>query len=145
MPCPWIQIESFTKTSFPTILNGICEVWGCPGAWHGPNEAIPSKFGWVLSYMTQGKSIFMFFWKYWKLTSSPNTSKLVLGPPDWSLVFFKSHGTIPGAIKNNNFPNNDSTQIMLSGNLDNLPTSSFFAKIASFFMHCFGPMEPGHL
>ena len=27
------------------------------------------------------------FWKYWKLTSSPNTIKLVLGPPGWSSDF----------------------------------------------------------
>ena len=31
-----------------------------------------------------GENNFYVFWKYWKLTSSPNTSKLVLGPPDWS-------------------------------------------------------------
>ena len=30
------------------------------------------------------------FWKYWKLTSSPNTSKLILGPPDRSSDFFKA-------------------------------------------------------
>ena len=35
-----------------------------------------------------GEVDFHVFGKYWKLTSSPNTSKLVLGPPDWSSVFF---------------------------------------------------------
>ena len=34
-----------------------------------------------------GELDFHVFWKYWKLTSSPNTSKLVLGPPDWSSGF----------------------------------------------------------
>ena len=46
-----------------------------------------------------GEIDFHVFWKYWKLTSSPNTSKLVLGPPDWSSDFFESQGTISGAIK----------------------------------------------
>jgi hypothetical protein len=42
---------------------------------------------------------FHVFWKYWKLTSSPNTSKLVLGLADWSSFFFESQGTISEAIK----------------------------------------------
>ncbi len=54
-----------------------------------------------------GEVDFHVFWKYWKLTSSPNTSKLVLGPPDWSSDFFESQGTISGAIKPINFPKND--------------------------------------
>ena len=41
-----------------------------------------------------GKVDFHDFWKYWKLTSSPNTSKLVLGPPDWSSDFLRSSGPI---------------------------------------------------
>ena len=36
-------------------------IWGCPGAWHGPCEPIPSNFGGIWSYMEWGKSIFMFF------------------------------------------------------------------------------------
>ena len=44
---------------------------------------------------------------FWKLTSSPNTSKLVLGPPGWSSDSFESQGTISGAIKPINFPKND--------------------------------------
>jgi hypothetical protein len=47
----------------------------------------------------RGEVDFHAFWKYWKLTSSPNTSKLVLGPPDWSSDLFVSQGTISGAIK----------------------------------------------
>jgi len=31
-----------------------------------------------------GEVDFHVFWKYWELTSLPNTSKFVLGPPDWS-------------------------------------------------------------
>ena len=50
----------FTKMFF-MILNGIWEVWGCLGAWHGPYDAIPSNFGLVWSYMAWGRSIFMFF------------------------------------------------------------------------------------
>ena len=56
-----LKIDVFTKTVFLTILNGIWEVWGCPGAWRGPYEAIPSNFGGVWSYMAWGRSIFMFF------------------------------------------------------------------------------------
>ena len=37
-----------------------------------------------------GEVDFHVFGKYWKLTSSPNTSKWVLGPPDWSSGFFKA-------------------------------------------------------
>ena len=42
---------------------------------------------------------FHVFWKYWKLTSAPNTSKLVFGPPDWSSDLFEIQGTISGAFK----------------------------------------------
>ena len=80
----------------PGTICGICAVWGCLGGWHGPYDAIPSNFGGVWSYMAWGKSIFMFFWKYWKLTSSPNTSKWVLGPPGWSSYCFESQGTTSG-------------------------------------------------
>ena len=54
------KIDFFTKIIFLTILNGIWEVWGCPGAWHGAYEAIPSNFGGIWSYIAWGKSIFMF-------------------------------------------------------------------------------------
>ena len=54
-----------------------------------------------------GEVDFHVFWKYWKLTSSPNTSKLVLGPPDWSSDSFESQGTISGAIKPIIFPKNE--------------------------------------
>ena len=50
----------FHKNRFFTILNGIWEVWGCPGGAHGLYEAIPSNFGGIWSYMAWGKSIFMF-------------------------------------------------------------------------------------
>ena len=77
---------------------------------------------------------FHVLWKYWKLTSSPNTSKLVLGPPDWSSDFFESQGTISGAIKPINFPKNGPKQHIFSGKLDNLPKSSSFDQMASFVM-----------
>ena len=51
---------SFSQKQFFTILNGIGEVWGCPGGGHGPYEDIVSNFGRVWSYRTWGKSIFMF-------------------------------------------------------------------------------------
>ena len=63
-----------------------------------------------------GEVDFHVFGKYWKLTSSPNTSKLVLGPPDWSSDFFESQGTISGAIKPINFPKNDTKQTYFPGN-----------------------------
>ena len=37
-----------------------------------------------------GEVDFHVFGKYWKRSSSPNTPKLVLGPPDWSSEFFRS-------------------------------------------------------
>ena len=54
-----------------------------------------------------GEIDFHVFWKYCKLTSSPNTSKLVLGPPSRSSDFFESQGTISEAIKPIMFPKND--------------------------------------
>ena len=96
----------FTKTCFFIILDGIWEVWGCPVGEGGPYEEIPSSFGRVWSYRTWGSRLSC-FWKYCKLTSSPNTSKLVLGPPDWSSDSFESQGAISGAIKPIMFPKND--------------------------------------
>ena len=88
-----------------------------------------------------GEVDFHVFWKYWKLTSSPNTSKLVLGPPGWSSDFFESQGTISGAIKPSNFPTNDPKQIIFFGNLDNHQKSSFCDQMASFsFLLFLGPM-----
>ena len=76
----------FTHKLFFIILNGIGEVWGCPGGGGGPYEDIVSNFGRVWSYRTWGKSIFMFFGNIGNsLHHQINTSKLVLGPPDGSL------------------------------------------------------------
>jgi len=44
----------FTKTCFFIIVNGIGEVWGCPGGGGGPYEDIVSNFGRVWSYRTWG-------------------------------------------------------------------------------------------
>ena len=92
--------------NFKLYLGGL----GCPGGAHGPYEAIPSNFGGIWSYMAWGGIDVHVFWKYWKLTSSPNTSKLVLGPPGWSSDFFESQGTISGAIKQINFPIKEKTK-----------------------------------
>ena len=66
-------------------------------AWTIRSDSLELWQGLVLQDM--GEVDFHVFWKYWKLTSSPNTSKLVLGPPDWSSDFCLSQGTISGAIK----------------------------------------------
>ena len=85
------------KNCFFAIVNGIWEVWGCPGAWHGPYEAIPSNFGRVWSYMAW--SIFMF------LGNIGNSLHHQI-PPNWSSglqsgprISFQSQGTISRAIK----------------------------------------------
>jgi len=57
--------------------------------------------------MASGEVDFHVFWKYWKLTSSPNTSKLVLGPPEWSSDFFSKPGHHLKSYKTNYFPTND--------------------------------------
>ena len=54
--------RKFTKIVFLTILNGIWEVWGCPGAWHGPCEPILSKFGGIWSYMARFSHGRFFSW-----------------------------------------------------------------------------------
>ena len=55
-------------------------------AWTIRNYSLELWQGLVLHGM--GGIDFHVFWKYWKLTSSPNTSKLVLGHPDWSSDYF---------------------------------------------------------
>ena len=84
-----------------------------------------------------GGSRFPCFWNYWKLTSSPNTSKLVLGPPGWSSDLFWKPGHHLRKIKPINFPTNDPKQKIFSGNLANFPKSSFFDKMAGVFLHFF--------
>ena len=68
----------------------IGRVWGCPGGAHGAYETFPSKFHRIWSYLKSKSPPFQHLTVNWKLTSSPNTSKLVLGPPDWSSHFFKA-------------------------------------------------------
>ena len=77
-------------------------------AWTIRGDSLELWQGLVLHGM--GEVDFHVFWKYWKLTSSRNTSKLVLGPPDWSSDLFESQGTISGAIKPIVFPKNDPTE-----------------------------------
>ena len=71
-----------------------------------------------------------FITKYLQIGS--RASRLVLG-------FFESQGTISGAIKPINVPKNDPKKIKSSGNLGNLPKSPYCHKMASFFLHFFGP------
>ena len=51
-------------------------------AWTIRRDSLELWQGLVLHDM--GEVDFHVFGKYWKLTSSPTTSKLVLVPPDWS-------------------------------------------------------------
>ena len=88
--------------------------------------------GLVLQAM--GEVEFHVFWKYWKLTSSPNTSKCVLGPPDWSSDFFKAR--VPSQELSNKLICQQMTPEK-KRKLDNLPKSSCFDKMASFFMPFF--------
>ena len=90
-----------------------------------------------------GGSRFSCFGKYWKLTSSPNTSKLVLGTPDWSSDFFESQGTISGAIKPINVPTNDPQKENCPGNWTNSPNHHLLIKWLSFLGLFLGPMGPG--
>ena len=60
-------------------------------AWTIRRDSLELWPGLVLHGM--GEIDFHVFWKYWKLTSSPNTSKLVLGPPDWSSESLEGQGT----------------------------------------------------
>ena len=98
-----------------------------------------------------GEVDFHVFWKYWKLTSSPNTSKLVLGPPGWSSdLFWDPLNQIKPIKFQKNGPNKQKT----NGNLDNLPKSAFCCNMFFLFFlfllflgpHAFfflGPMGPG--
>ena len=93
-------------------------------AWTIRSDSLELWQGLVLHGM--GEVDFHVFWTYWKLTSSPNTSKLVLGPPGWSSDFFESQGTISGTIKPINFPKYDPQQKMFYGNLQNHPNIVMF-------------------
>ena len=75
--CRKTENRFFTKTVCLQVLNGIWEVWGCPGAWHGPYKPIPSNFAGIWSYMAWGKSIFMFF-------GNIGNSRHHQIPPNWS-------------------------------------------------------------
>ena len=58
-------------------------------AWTIRRDSLELWRGLVLLGM--GEVDFNVFWKYWKLTSSPNTSKLFLWPPDWSSFWKPGH------------------------------------------------------
>ena len=112
-------------------------------AWTIRSDILELWQGLVLQDM--GEVEFYVFWKYWKLTSSPNTSKLVLGPPGWSSDFFESQGTISGNIKPIHFPTNDPNNKYFPGTWNTINKSSFFDKMASFFSYFVGPVSiPTH-
>ena len=130
----------FTKTCLFIILNGIWEVWGCPGGWHGPYEEIVSNFGRVWSYRTWGKSSFIYFFEILEthfitkyLQIGPRASRLVLG--------FLLKARVPSQELSNKCIVQKMTwrKTIFSGKLDNLPKSSVFVRMASFFMPCFWP------
>ena len=79
-----VENRFFTKTVFLTIQVDIWEVWGCPGAWHGPCKPITSNFGGIWSYMAWGKPIFMIF----DILGKSLHHQMILGPPDGSLDLF---------------------------------------------------------
>ena len=82
-----------------------------------------------------GEVDFHVFWKYWKLTSSPNTSKLVLGSPGWFSDFFESQGTISGTTKPMNFPKKGPQHTYFPGNWEDLicRDNCFFCNAVLWF------------
>ena len=114
--------------NFKWYLGGLGVSGGM--AWTIRCDSLELWRGLVLHGM--GEVDFHVFWKYWKLTSSPNTSKLVFGPPDWSSDFFESQGTIAGAIKPISFPKNDPPP--KKGNWATSPNRHVFTKWLSFYV-----------
>ena len=92
-----------------------------------------------LVLLDMGKVDFHDFGKYWKLTSSPNTSKLVLGPPDGSSFFFESQGTISGAMKPIVFSKNDPRKTYCPGTWEISKKCHLLIKWLPFLCLCFGP------
>ena len=82
-----MKIVFFTKTVFLTILNGIWEVWGCPGAWHGMDHTMRfprTLAGFGLTWHGGNRFSYLleilethFITKY--LQIGPRASRLVLG------------------------------------------------------------------
>ena len=107
-------------------------------AWTIRGDSLELWPGLVLHGM--GEVDFHVFWKYWKLTSSPNTSKLVLGPPGWSSDFFESQGTISGAIKPINFPKNDTRNTYFPGTWTTSQNYHLSTKWLPFSPLFFGPV-----
>ena len=119
--------------NFKWYLGGLGVFGGM--AWTIQTDSL--ELWWDLVLHGMGEVDFHVFGKYWKLTSSPNTSKLILGPPGWSSDFFESQGTISRAIKPINFPRNDPKQ--KSGDMENLPKSAFAYKMILFVLSFVGP------
>ena len=107
-------------------------------AWTIRGDSLELWRGLVLHGM--GEVDFHVFGKYWKLTSSPNTSKLVLGPPDWSSDFFESQGTISGAIKPIIFQKMTPTKTYFPGTWKTSQNHHFLIKWLPSLSFLFGPM-----
>ena len=130
-----------TKIFVLTILNGIWEVWGCPGAWHGPYEAIPSNFGGIWSYMAWGKSIFMFF-------GNIGNSLHHQIPPNWSSglqIGPRIFWGVRAPNKTNYFQKNDPTNIYFPGTWTTSQNLHFLTKWLPVFLSLLGPSWPGSL
>ena len=132
-----------TKTCVFNVLNGIWEVWGCPGGGGGPYEEIPSNFGRVWSYRTWGKLIFMFFGNIGKSLHHqipPNWSPgLQIGPR----ICFKARAPSQELSNKLIFQKMTPTKTIFSRKLDNLPKSPFLMKWFPFLCFFLGPMGPG--
>ena len=110
-------------------------------AWTIRCDSLELWWGLVLHGM--GEIDFHVFGKYRKLTSSPNTSKLDFGPPDWSSDCFESQGTISGAIKPIIFPTNAPNKQYFPGNWETSQNHYVLMKWLPFLFIYLGPMGPG--
>ena len=136
------------KTVFFTILMVFGRSGGVRGHGMDHTKRFPRTLaGFGLTW--HGELDFHVFRKYWKLTPSPNNSKLVLGPPDWSSDFLKAR--VPSQeLSTKLFSRKITPRTIFSGKLENLPKSLFVDQMASFLMPFFlapylflGPMGPG--
>ena len=113
----------FTKAVFLSILNGIWEVWGCPGAWHEPYDAIPRTLaGFGLTW--HGGNRFSCFFEI--LETHFITKYLQIGHRASGLVLvFFCQGIMSGGIKINKCPNNDLNKQKKLGNWTTSPNHIF--------------------
>ena len=92
---------------------------------------------WDLVLHGMGEVDFHVFGEYWKLTLSPNTSKLILGPPRWSLDCFWDP---LNQIKPINFPKSDTTnKIDFPGTWTSFQNRYFLTEWLPFFCLFWAP------